>query len=106
MSDKLLNEKEIKSLKKRLPKSDLVKMIRQFPSAKVYWGQHHRQYGEYMVEWIDAKGKTQYTHFTGYSGKYEFGEKPELKDKPFVSGIGRLFGLFGSKGNPSRVKTK
>ena len=100
-----MKKKEIKSLKKRLPKSDLVKMIRQFPSAKVYWGQHHSELGAYMVEWIDAKGKTQYTHFYGH-GRYEFGEMPVLKDKPFVSGIGRLLGLFKSKSKPSRAKTK
>ena len=106
MSDKLLNEKEIKNLKKRLPKSKLVKMILQFPSAKVYWGQYHSEYGSYMVEWVDAKGKTQYTHFYGYDGEYELGEKPVLKDEAFVSGIGRLFGLFRLKSSPSRVKTK
>ena len=106
MSDKLLSEKEIKNLKKRLPKSELVKMILQIPSAKVYWGQNHSEYGTYTVVWIDARGKTQYTYFFGYDGQYESGEMPVLKDKPFVSGIGRLLRLFRSKSNPSRIKTK
>ena len=105
MSDKLLNEKEIKSLKKRFPKSDLVRMIRQFPSAKVYWGQHHSELGAYTVEWIDAKGKTQYTHFYGH-GRYEIGKMPVLKDEDFMSGIRRLLGLFGKKNQPTREKTK